>query len=78
MEPNGKQVTAEKFAFDGCHKIYLLDTEVQEAEAENVGYQILPIAKLEETYNDSCSLKFISDWALEKHYVNQFEEAVWT
>ena len=75
MNLNGKPVTAKKFAFDGCHKIYLLDTTAQATEARLSGYTILPIARLEETYNDSCGLKFISDWALES-YVSQFEEAV--
>jgi hypothetical protein len=26
MKINGKEVTAKKFAFEGCHKIYVIDT----------------------------------------------------
>lgn len=77
MRINGKEITAKKFAFDGCHKIYLLDTTAQATEARLSGYRIHSIAKLKEAYNGSCGLKFISDWALES-YVSQFEEAIFT
>jgi hypothetical protein len=26
MKINGKEVTAKKFAYEGCHKIYVIDT----------------------------------------------------
>ena len=28
MKINGKQVTGNKFAYDGCHKIYILDFQI--------------------------------------------------
>ena len=33
MKINGKEVTAKKFAFEGCHKIYVIDTPEEEAQA---------------------------------------------
>lgn len=61
------------FAYDGCHKIYLLDNESQKEEAENLGYSIYPIEKIEIVYNKSCELRFISTWDLDK-VVEQFQE----
>jgi hypothetical protein len=81
MKINGLQVTAKKFAFDGCHKIYLIENKAEEKEALSYGYHILPIRELPQAYENSCSLKFISNWPLELHeenfisYVGQFEDA---
>lgn len=44
--------------------------------AEELKYEILPILELERMYEESCELRFISNWKLNKHYVKQFEEAV--
>lgn len=68
-------VTNGKFAYDGCHKIYIIEDEQDEKEAIEFGYEIHPIDRLEDMYEVSCSLKFISNWKLNKHYVGQFEEA---
>ena len=78
MRINGKQTLAKTFAYDGCHKIYLIENEQQLQEARNNEYSIYPVAQLKQTFEDSCELRFISDWGLSKHYVNQFEEAVFT
>ena len=43
MKINGKEVTAKKFAFEGCHKIYVIDTPEEEAQALKYGYDIYPI-----------------------------------
>lgn len=81
MKINGLKVTAKKFAFDGCHKIYLIENGDEEAEARNYGYRILPIGELPQAYEDSCSLRFISNWPLGLNnddfvsYVEQFEDA---
>jgi hypothetical protein len=64
MKINGKEVTAKKFAFEGCHKIYVIDTPEEEAQALKYGYDIYPIEEIEQAYKDSCSLKFISNWPL--------------
>jgi hypothetical protein len=79
MKINGLEVTAQIFAFDGCHKIYLLENEAEEANARELGYNIYSIDLLREAYEGSCSLKFISNWPLIDDnfvsYVGQFEDA---
>ena len=79
MKINGKEVTAEKFAYEGCHKIYVIDTPEEEAQALKYGYNIYPIEEIREAYEGSCSLKFISNWPMNDDdfvsYVAQFEKA---
>lgn len=70
--------SVKKFAYDGCHKIYLLESEDQEKEARDCGYRILPVEDLKKTYENSCSLRFIAYWDLNKDYVcKQFEVMKW-
>ena len=38
------------------------------------GYEILDISQLIKTYKDSCELRFIRNWKLDKLYVAQFED----
>lgn len=74
---NGKEVKHNKlFAYDGCHKIYVLEDSKDLLEATNVGYDIYQIDEIEEKYNDSCEFRFISNWKLTERYVEQFEEEV--
>ena len=75
MKINNITTKAKKFAFDGCHKIYLLESRKDEAEARDTGYSILPINELETAYEGSCDLRFINNWSLNKSFVAQFEEA---
>jgi hypothetical protein len=75
MKINGETTTAKEFAFDGCHKIYLIESEDDRADARGCGYDILPISSLREAFNNSCGLQFISNWKLTKSFVNQFGEA---
>ena len=79
MKINGKEVTAKKFAFEGCHKIYIIDTPEEEAQALKYGYDIYPIEEIKQAYKGSCSLKFISNWPMNDDdfvsYVAQFEGA---
>lgn len=76
MQINGKKViTNGKFAYDGCHKIYILEDKQDEEDAIEYGYGIWFMSFLEETYNNSCDLRFIRNWKLDKAYVNQFEDA---
>ena len=74
MKINGELITAKKFAFDGCHKIYLVEDEDQEREAREMGYSIRPIKEIEETYGDACSLRFIANWELDRTYVRQVDD----
>jgi hypothetical protein len=75
MTINGEKTNATHFAYEGCHKIYLLEGNGDKANCLDMGYDILPISELQQTFENSCSLRFISDWRLSKHYVSQFEEA---
>lgn len=54
------------FAYEGCHKIYLLENKEQLEEAEKYLYNIFSIDSLLEIYEDSCSLRFINFWDLNK------------
>lgn len=74
MKINGVRVKGRKFAYDGCHKIYVIEDIEDEKMAED-GYKIYPIKDLEEAYRRSCDLRFIYNWKLTKTYVAQFEEA---
>lgn len=76
MKINGKETNAKQFAYDGCHKIYIIEDENDLNKAKEIGYNILDIKELKETYLNSCELRFISNWKLTKKYVRQFEEAV--
>ena len=73
---NGKPIEGTKFAFDGCHKFYIIEDERDEAEAIQLGYDLYCICKLEEYYNNSCSLRFINNWKLDKTYALQCEKAI--
>ena len=76
MTINGIEITAEEFAHDGCHKIYLLEDDNDKYDAIKTGYsKIFPISELEHTYQMSCPLRFINTWDL-KSIVPQCETAV--
>lgn len=55
----------KQFAYDGCHKIYLIENEENLEQAKASGYDIYPIKELEEKFNNSCGLRFINTWDLE-------------
>ena len=40
MKVNGQTIVGEKFAYDGCHKMYVLETEQEEQEAIKFGYEL--------------------------------------
>lgn len=72
---NGIEIMAKFFAFDNCHKIYLLNDEQDTQEAKKCGYDVIPIAFLKAAYRGSCYLRFISDWKLTTQYAAQGEVA---
>lgn len=76
MKVNGVEIVGNEFAFDGCHKIYIIENEEDKNNALEIGYHIFPIQDLKSCFEYSCPLKFISNWALSKQYVPQFEENV--
>jgi hypothetical protein len=76
MKINGVEILGKQFAYDNCHKIYIIEDNEDLNVAKDCGYDIFDITELEDKYNNSCSLKFISNWKLDKEYVRQFEENV--
>ena len=79
MKINGKQVIGNKFAYDGCHKIYILEDKEDIEDIKNKGYNendVYNIEAIETIYNLSCDLRFIYNWKLTKTYVRQFENAI--
>lgn len=68
----------DRIAWDGCHKIYLITTQDQAAQAVSYGYELLDVSEIWRVYEESCSLRFIEFWEVEyiKHpVIRQFEEA---
>ena len=76
MKVNGKEVKGIGIAYDGCHKIYIIEDKKDELEAYNDGYEFYMLELLEKIYNNSCPLRFISNWKLDKCYIAQGEENV--
>ena len=72
---NNKKVNGHKFAYDGCHKIYIIENDEDLKEAENLKYDIYDINKLKEIYNESDRLRFIYNWECNEHYCYQGEFA---
>lgn len=71
------QTTEAKFyAYDGCHKIYMVEDEKDFMEAIETGYNVKRIEDLRSDWINSCSLKFINTWQLDKTYIPQFAESV--
>ena len=76
---NNVLVNGVAFVYDNCHKIYIIESI---ADVENVldvwgnNETFYRLEDLEDIYNNSCSLRFISNWKLDKQYVTQFEEDV--
>ena len=78
---NGKEVKGDKFVWDNCHKIYIIEDENDLLDCMNTwgtlinGTDIFDITEIERIYDNSCSLRFISNWKLDIKYVSQFDDA---
>lgn len=78
---NGKEVKGDKFVWDNCHKIYIIEDENDLVDCMEKwgtlvnGTDIFDITEIERIYDNSCSLRFISNWKLDTRYVSQFEDA---
>lgn len=76
---NGTPVPATEFAYDGCHKIYLIDSPEDRQRMLDCGYteegDILPVSELPDVWDETCPLRFISSADLEHEYVPQCEDA---
>lgn len=76
MKINGIDISNIKnFAYDGCHKIYLIEDEQDFRNAVDMNYYIYNINDLPEIYATSCELRFINNWKLDKTYAKQGEKA---
>lgn len=71
---NNMEVEGDYFAFDGCHKIYILEDQKDYREARESDYKVYPIKDLISCYINSCPLRFIHNWKLDKSYVRQCED----
>lgn len=76
MKINNIAVVGRNFAYDNCHKIYIIEDEQDLKEAKKIGYDIYSIVDIKDAYENSCPLRFISDWKLKKNYVGQFDNAI--
>lgn len=75
---NNQEVNGKYFIYDGCHKIYILESGDDFVEATHEGYSIEnvhPIESIASVFNRSCELRFIRNWKLDRSYVKQFEKA---
>lgn len=72
---NGQLITAIGFAFDGCHKFYLLENDADCKKMVGLDYNIYLIEGLPEAWVGSCPLRFIDSADLKKCYVHQGEPA---
>lgn len=75
MKINGIEVLGDTFVYDGCHKIYICECQGDEEEATEWEYKLLPIDMIDTVWENSCPLRFINNWALDKTYAAQFEDA---
>ena len=62
---NGEVVKATHFAYDGCHKFYLIFNSHDMAAMRGYGYgegesEILPVSDLADEWAGSCGLRFIN------------------
>lgn len=80
MKISGIEIKEKKFAYDGCHKIYLIGNSKSEKEARSYGYEIYPVAdgkNLIEAFVYSCSLRFIDVWNDKfESIIPQFEKCI--
>lgn len=78
-DENGKQFDTMKgigFAYDGCHKIYILENDKDTKDLQEIGYEIHDLSELAETFENSCELRFINSANLKKTLIPQFAENV--
>lgn len=68
-----------EFAYDGCHKVYLIFTPEDREKMVELGYgesDIFPVSELPRVWDETCSLRFISPADLVgPNFVDQCESA---
>ena len=78
MKIGKHKIKAKEFFYDGCHKIYLIETPRDKKDFLSNDWEesdIYPIDQLIEIYRNSCPLKFINTCKL-KTIVPQFATQV--
>ncbi len=75
MKVNGKEIVGIGFAYDGCHKFFVLKNEEEKEEALFYGHEFHKLRWLKRYWEISCPLKFIISWDLSCYYVKQGEQA---
>lgn len=68
---NELQAGFDRFAYDNCHKFYIIEDREDEKQFTDYGYDIYSIDDLPDAWEDACSLKFISNAKLTKEYIPQ-------
>lgn len=69
----------DKFFYDGCHKIYLIEDADDIKEMYDAGWEdndIYPINELENILLNSCPLVFIHNVKLTKDYLTQNQNTI--
>jgi hypothetical protein len=66
------------FAWDGCHKVYLIRNDAEMDTMLDYGYgdDILPISELPDVWEQCCPLRFINSADLTQQFVEQCAEDV--
>lgn len=64
-----------KIAYDGCHKIYICESNEDMEKAKELGFKIHELNELEDLFKKSCPLVFIYNWNFTEYYVGQGEDA---
>ena len=78
LKINGQEVKATEFFFDGCHKIYVADTDEGYKQMYDAGWDdddVFPIEDLPYIWIATCPLRFINSADLGRSYVRQCEPA---
>lgn len=78
--------TADSIAWDGCHKIYILQDSYQTDQMKNYGYDYLitrdqidsysMLNTIKQWYRESCSLRLIDSVATGDHSTDLFTQVV--
>lgn len=78
--------TADSIAWDGCHKIYILQDSYQTDQMKNYGYNYLitrdqidsysMLNTIKQWYRESCSLRLIDSVATGDHSTDLFTTVV--
>ena len=62
-----------QIAYDGCHKMYLVENEEQADNAIETGYRLYAATEVRTLWEESCALRFINRWALlDGQWTNEF------